>query len=55
MVGGKKCVCVCACAYKEAIYSRTLNSDNQGNDLPASTAKSRLEPQSAACMIALQN
>lgn len=58
MVGGSACacvcvsaqahvlVCMCGCAhtYKEAIYSRTLNSDNQGNDLPASMAKLRPEP-----------
>lgn len=48
-------VCGCAHTYKEAIYSRTLNSDNQGNDLPASMAKLRPEPQPAACTIALQN
>lgn len=43
------------CAHEEEIQSRTLNSDNQGNDLPVNTAKLGLEAQPAACTIALEN
>lgn len=50
--GRSVCLCVCACTFEGAIYSRT---ENQENDLPGSMTKLRPEPRHAVCRIAPQS